>query len=260
MSTMIDLNNVGAKGAIAEEAQGKWGMVIDQDICTGCQACVAACAMENNLSFVMEEDAGYGRSQQWIRIERFWEGEFPEVKATPFQPMLCQQCGSAPCEPVCPVFASVHSASQELNLQVYNRCIGTRYCANNCPYQVRQFNYRDYHLEPFHANDENGQMVYNFHNQFNPDVTVRRRGIMEKCTFCIQRIHKAEDKAKSEGREVEDGEFTTACAQACPTNAITFGLLDNPESLVHQLSQMSHGYQHLEELNTKPRITYLKEG
>ena len=259
-STMIDLNNVGAKGAIAEEANGKWGMVIDQDICTGCQACVAACAMENNLSFAMEEDAGYGRSQQWIRIERFWEGEFPEVKATPFQPMLCQQCGSAPCEPVCPVFASVHSPSQELNLQVYNRCIGTRYCANNCPYQVRQFNYRDYHLEPFHANEENGQLVFNLHNQFNPDVTVRRRGIMEKCTFCIQRIHKAEDKAKSEGREVEDGEFTTACAQACPTNAITFGLLDNPESLVSQLSHHQHGYHHLEELNTKPRITYLKEG
>lgn len=260
MSTMIDLNNVGAKGAIAEEANGKWGMVIDQDICTGCQACVAACAMENNLSVVMEEDAGYGRSQQWIRIERFWEGEFPEVKATPFQPMLCQQCGSAPCEPVCPVFASVHSQSQELNLQVYNRCIGTRYCANNCPYQVRQFNWRDYHIEPFHANEENGQLVFNLHNQFNPDVTVRRRGIMEKCTFCIQRIHKAEDKAKSEGREVEDGEFTTACAQACPANAITFGLLDNPESLVSQLSQKSHGYHHLEELNTQPRITYLKEG
>jgi molybdopterin-containing oxidoreductase family iron-sulfur binding subunit len=257
---MIDLNNIGAKGAIAEEAQGKWGMVIDQDICTGCQACVAACAMENNLSFVMEEDAGYGRSQQWIRIERFWEGEFPEVKATPFQPMLCQQCGSAPCEPVCPVFASVHSNAQDLNLQVYNRCIGTRYCANNCPYQVRQFNYRDYHIEPFHANEENGQLVFNLHNQFNPDVTVRRRGIMEKCTFCIQRIHKAEDKAKSEGREVEDGEFTTACAQACPTNAITFGLLENPESLVSQLAHHAHGYHQLEELNTKPRITYLKEG
>jgi molybdopterin-containing oxidoreductase family iron-sulfur binding subunit len=236
-------------------------MVIDQDLCTGCQACVAACAMENNIPFVMEEDAGYGRSLQWIRIERFWEGQFPEVRTTPYQPMLCQQCGSAPCEPVCPVFASVHSNAQELNLQVYNRCIGTRYCANNCPYQVRQFNYRDYHIEPFHANDVNGELVFTFHNQFNPDVTVRRRGVMEKCTFCIQRIHKAEDKAKSEGREVEDGEFTTACAQACPTNAIVFGLLDNPESLVNQLTtHQEHGYHHLEELNTKPRITYLKEG
>jgi len=258
----IDLNRVGAKGALAEEANVKWGMVIDQDICTGCQACVAACAMENNLSFVMEEDASYGRSQQWIRIERFWEGEYPDVRTTPYQPMLCQQCGSAPCEPVCPVFASVHSQAQDLNLQVYNRCIGTRYCANNCPYQVRQFNYRDYHIEPFHANEaEGGQLVFNLHNQFNPDVTVRRRGIMEKCTFCIQRIHKAEDKAKSEGRELEDGEFTTACAQACPTNAIVFGLLDHPESLVNQLARrQEHGYHHLEELNTQPRITYLKEG
>jgi molybdopterin-containing oxidoreductase family iron-sulfur binding subunit len=260
MSLSIDLNRVGAKGALAEEAEGKWGMVIDQDICTGCQACVAACAMENNLSFVGEEDAGYGRTQHWIRIERFWEGTYPEVHATPFQPMLCQQCGSAPCEPVCPVFASVHSDAQQLNLQVYNRCIGTRYCANNCPYQVRQFNYRDYHLDPFHANEVDGQNVYSLHNQFNPDVTVRRRGIMEKCTFCIQRIHKAEDKAKSEGREVEDGEFSTACAQACPTDAIKFGLLENHESLVSQLSHQERGFKQLDELNTQPRITYLKKG
>ena len=159
------------------------------------------------------------------------------------------------------MFASVHSQSEDLNLQVYNRCVGTRYCANNCPYQVRTFNWRDYHIEPFHANDVNGELVFTLHNQFNPDVTVRRRGVMEKCTFCIQRIHKAEDKAKSEGREVEDGEFTTACAQACPTNAIVFGRLDDPESQVSQLARIQQrGYQHLEELNTLPRITYLKEG
>jgi molybdopterin-containing oxidoreductase family iron-sulfur binding subunit len=255
----IDLNRVGAKGALAEEAEGKWGMVIDQDICTGCQACVAACAMENNIPFVGEEDAGYGRSLHWIRIERFWEGEYPEIHTTPFQPMLCQQCGSAPCEPVCPVFASVHSASEQLNLQVYNRCIGTRYCANNCPYQVRQFNWRDYHLNPFDANEVDGELVFTLHNQFNPDVTVRRRGVMEKCTFCIQRIHQAENQARAEGREIEDGEFTTACAQACPTSAITFGLLDNPESLVNQLArQKDRGYKALENLNTMPRITYLK--
>lgn len=257
----IDLNRVGAKGALAEEAEGKWGMVIDQDICTGCQACVAACAMENNLPFVGEEDAGYGRTLHWIRIERFWEGEYPEVKSTPFQPMLCQQCGAAPCEPVCPVFASVHSASEQLNLQVYNRCIGTRYCANNCPYQVRQFNWRDYHLNPFDANEVDGELVFNLHNRFNPDVTVRRRGVMEKCTFCIQRIQKAENQARAEGREIEDGEFTTACAQACPTSAITFGLLDNPESLVNQLArQQDRGYKALEDLNVMPRITYLKGG
>lgn len=254
----VDLNKMGAIGAIAEEAEGKWGMVIDQDICTGCQACVAACAMENNLPFVGEEDAAYGRSLHWIRVERFWEGTYPEVKTTPYQPMLCQHCGSAPCEPVCPVFASAHSAAEQLNLQVYNRCVGTRYCANNCPYQVRTFNWRDYHTEPFHANEVDDQLVFPLHNQFNPDVTVRRRGVMEKCTFCLQRIHQAQDKAKSEGREVEDGEFTTACAQACPTDAIRFGRLDHHESLVSQLAQQERGYKHLEELNTIPKITYLK--
>jgi molybdopterin-containing oxidoreductase family iron-sulfur binding subunit len=241
---LLDLNELGAKGAIAEEAEGKWGMVIDQDLCTGCQACVAACAMENNITFVGEEDAGYGRSLQWMRIERFWEGEYPEVKMTPFQPTLCQQCGHAPCEPVCPVFAAVHSPADELNLQVYNRCVGTRYCANNCPYQVRVFNWRDYERpEPLN-------------NQFNPDVTVRRRGIMEKCTFCIQRIHRAEDTAKSEGREVEDGEFAPACAQACPADAIVFGRLDDPESKVSQLTRQKHGVKLLEELGTQSRVTY----
>ena len=240
----LDLNEMGAKGAVAEEAEGKWGMVIDQDLCTGCQACVAACAMENNIAFVGEEDAAYGRSLQWMRIERFWEGEYPEVKMTSFQPTLCQQCGHAPCEPVCPVFASVHSPSEDLNLQVYNRCVGTRYCANNCPYQVRTFNWRDYERpEPLN-------------NQFNPDVTVRRRGIMEKCTFCIQRIHRAEDAAKAEGREVVDGEFAPACAQACPADAIVFGRLDDPESKVSQLQKQQHGVHLLEELGTQPRVTY----
>jgi Fe-S-cluster-containing dehydrogenase component len=233
---------------LGEEQVGKWGMVIDRDICTGCQACVAACAMENNLSFVGEADAGYGRTMHWIRIERFWEGEYPEVKMTPNQPMLCQQCGSAPCEPVCPAFATVHSQSEQLNLQVYNRCVGTRYCANNCPYQVRSFNWFDYRRpEPLP-------------NQLNPDVTVRRRGVMEKCTFCIQRIHKAEDHARAEGREVQDGEFTTACAQACPASAITFGRIDDPESLVSQSARQPNGEKHLEELGTLPSVTYFKGG
>ena len=252
----IDLNEVGAKGAIVEEAEGnpaestrgRWGMVIDQDLCTGCQACVAACAMENNIAFVGEDDAAYGRSLQWMRIERFWEGEYPEVKMTSFQPTMCQQCGHAPCEPVCPVFAAVHSPSEDLNLQVYNRCVGTRYCANNCPYQARVFNWRDYERpEPLN-------------NQFNPDVTVRRRGVMEKCTFCIQRIHRAEDTAKAEGREIADGEFAPACAQACPADAIVFGRLDDPESKVSQLSRQKRGVHLLEELGALPRVTYLKEG
>ena len=252
--TTTDLNRMGAIGAIANEAEGKWGMTIDQDICTGCQACVAACAMENNIPYVGEEDAGYGRTMHWIRTERFWEGEYPEVKMTDYQPMLCQQCGHAPCEPVCPVFATPHSQAEQLNLQVYNRCVGTRYCGNNCPYQVRSFNWRDY--QDSRVRPE----ITILANQFNPDVTVRRRGVMEKCTFCIQRIHKAQDKAKSEGREVEDGEFTTACAQACPASAITFGRIDHPESLVSQLAHLERGEKHLETLNTLPRVTYLKEG
>jgi molybdopterin-containing oxidoreductase family iron-sulfur binding subunit len=242
---------------VEEGPVGVWGMTIDQDLCTGCQACVAACAMENNIPVVGEEDANYGRFMHWIRIERLWEStEYPEVKMTPFQPMLCQHCHNAPCEPVCPVYASVHSLSEDLNLQVYNRCVGTRYCGNNCPYQVRSFNWYDYNDERLHPE------LVTLHNQMNPDVTVRRRGVMEKCTFCIQRIHKAEDKAKSEGREIEDGEFTTACAQACPANAITFGRLDNPESLVNQIAEAnpSRAYHALEEVRTMPRITYLKGG
>jgi len=230
------------------KVEHKWGMVIDQDICTGCQACVVACAMENNISFVGEEDAGYGRGMQWIRVERFWEGEYPEVKSTPFQPVLCQQCGKAPCEPVCPVFASVHSEGQQINMQIYNRCVGTRYCANNCPYQVREFNWRDY------------ERPTPLENQLNPNVTVRRKGIMEKCNFCVQRIISGEDLAKSEGRIPEDGEIVTACMQACPTDAIVFGRLDDPESSVSKLAKNGRGVKLLEDLGTEPVVTYLKGG
>ncbi|MGE5122978.1 MAG: 4Fe-4S dicluster domain-containing protein [Acidobacteriaceae bacterium] len=226
----------------------KWGMVIDQDLCIGCQACVTACAMENNVSFVGEVDADYGRTMHWLHIERFWEGEYPHVMSTPFQPMLCQHCEHAPCEPVCPVFAAVHSLSQKTNLQVYNRCVGTRYCANNCPYQVREFNWRDYPCpDPLQ-------------NMLHPDVTVRRRGVMEKCTFCLQRILQAEDKAAAENRELSDGEVIPACVQVCPTGAIVFGRIDHEETQVSRLKRDGRAVIWLEDLGTLPSITYLKGG
>lgn len=230
---------------IIENPAAIWGMVIDLDLCTGCQACVTACAMENNSPWIGPQDYGYGRSMQWIHIERFWSGEYPGV-STGFQPLLCQQCGNAPCEPVCPVYASVHSQSEQINLQVYNRCVGTRYCANNCPYQVRVFNWRDWARIP------------PLENQLNPDVTVRKRGVMEKCMFCIQRIRRAEDQAHSEGRKVRDGEVEPACVQVCPAYALTFGRLDDPGSRVSQLAKSGRGFRLLEELGTQPRITYLQ--
>jgi Fe-S-cluster-containing dehydrogenase component len=234
---------------MSQEDNPKWGMVIDLDRCTGCSACVTACSMENNVPIVGEEDAGYGRGMHWIRIERYWEGTYPNLTAR-FRPIMCQQCGNAPCEPVCPVFASYHSESEELNVQVYNRCVGTRYCGNNCPYIVRQFNwfpYADMMPEPLNS-------------QFNPDVTVRSRGVMEKCTFCIQRIRRGEETAKGLGRPVLDGEVEPACAQACPSDAIYFGLLSDPQSTVSQLSRSPRAEIMLEDLGTSPRVIYLKAG
>jgi molybdopterin-containing oxidoreductase family iron-sulfur binding subunit len=232
---------------MAEESNRKWGLLIDLDVCSGCQTCVTACAMENNIPFTGEAEAVYGRSLQWIRIERLWSGGFPNVKAN-FQPVMCQQCGRAPCEPVCPVFASLHSQTEQINLQVYNRCIGTRYCANNCPYLARLFNWFDYKLpDPLYYS-------------FNPDVTVRRRGVMEKCTFCVQRIHRAQELAKAEGREVQDGDITPACAQACPTGAIIFGDLTDPNSRAGKLALSQRRFRLLEELGTDPKVIYLKGG
>jgi Fe-S-cluster-containing dehydrogenase component len=233
--------------AAEKESTGKWGLSVDMDVCSGCQACVTACSMENNVPWVGEIDAAYGRQMTWIRVERLWTGTYPKV-STSFQPVMCQQCGSAPCEPVCPVFATVHSEVQQLNVQVYNRCVGTRYCANNCPYVARTFNWRDYERpEPLP-------------NSLNPDVTVRRRGVMEKCTFCIQRITRAEDVAKSEGREVRDGEFETACVQACPADALVFGRLDDPNSRVSKLARSGRNVKLLEDLGTLPKVNYLTGG
>jgi Fe-S-cluster-containing dehydrogenase component len=230
-------------------AHPRWGMAIDLAKCTGCQACVTACYAENNIPTVGESEIQKGREMTWIRIERYWE----DAKDTPgnanarFIPMLCQHCTNAPCEPVCPVYAAYHTADG-LNGQVYNRCVGTRYCANNCPYKVRYFNWYKYNE---HAWPDP------LHLQLNPDVTVRARGVMEKCTFCIQRIRGAQNQARLEDRPIRDGEFTTACAQACPSDAIVFGNLTDPASRVAQLQQNPRGYRVLEDLNTRPAITYL---
>jgi molybdopterin-containing oxidoreductase family iron-sulfur binding subunit len=224
-------------------------MVIDLAKCTGCSACVTACYAENNIPTVGEDEIHRGREMTWMRIERYWEGNAPADGAPEprFVPMLCQHCANAPCEPVCPVYAAYHTADG-LNAQIYNRCVGTRYCANNCPYKVRYFNWYKY-------NDRAWPDPLNL--QLNPDVTVRARGVMEKCTFCIQRIRGAQNQARLEGRSIKDGEFTTACAQACPSDAIVFGNVNDPESRVRQLKEDRRGYHVLEDVNTRPAVTYL---
>jgi molybdopterin-containing oxidoreductase family iron-sulfur binding subunit len=221
-------------------------MVVDLDRCSGCQACVVACHAENNIPVVGEQEAARKRSMHWIRIERYWEGEYPNVKAR-FMPLLCQQCTQAPCEPVCPVFATYHTA-EGLNAQVYNRCIGVRYCANNCPYKVRFFNW----FEPAFPEPLNEKL--------NPDVTVRFRGIIEKCTFCVQRIRRVELDAAAAGREVADGEIQPACVQSCPPSALVFGDLTDPDSQVSRLARSRRAFRLLEFLGTEPAVIYLKGG
>jgi molybdopterin-containing oxidoreductase family iron-sulfur binding subunit len=239
-------------------------MVVDLDRCTGCQACVVACQAENNIPINTKDLYLQRRAYQWIRVERYWEGEFPNVKAR-FIPMLCQHCENAPCEPVCPVFATYHTADG-LNVQLYNRCVGTRYCINNCPYQVRFFNY----WEP--------GWPARLTNQLNPDVTVRSRGITEKCTFCIQRLRRAElkverqHKVRLNDQQLRDGNYLPACVQACPTNALVFGdqhdstspikpYFDdvNAHNIHHEAERETRGYRLIEEMNTKPNLIYLKK-
>ena len=242
---------------MSEQTKHKWGMVVDIDKCTGCQACVVACQSENNLPINTEEDFNQKRAFEWIRIERYWEGEFPNVKAR-FIPVMCQHCENAPCEPVCPVYATYHN-NEGMNVQIYNRCVGTRFCANNCPYQVRYFNY--------------WQPVWpeSLTNQLNPDVTVRFRGIMEKCTFCVQRVRRAGRIAVQEGRSINDddmdaesGMYAPACVRSCPTNALIFGDIGDPNTKVSKmkneaLSPGGRGYQLLNHLGTEPNVIYLKK-
>jgi len=244
----------------------RWGMAIDLDICTGCNACSTACYAENNLAVVGQERFEKGQAMHWLRVERYWdqsELDHPEQGAS-FLPMMCQQCDAATCEPVCPVAATYHTPDG-LNAQVYNRCIGSRYCSNNCPFRVRYFNFYSYYEsswpEPLNM-------------QLNPDITVRDKGVMEKCTFCVQRLKSAKDKAKMENRKLEDGDVTTACAQACPTNAIVFGDWQDENSQVAKLwnkyevtravtkqkkdNPEKRGYRIFEELNVDPSIMYLE--
>jgi molybdopterin-containing oxidoreductase family iron-sulfur binding subunit len=249
----------------------RWAMTIDLARCTGCSACVAACYAENNIPTVgadwqtgtfLPDRTGFGanitrsREMAWLRLERYFEGgeDGGADFDTRFVPMLCQHCGNAPCEPVCPVFATYH-APDGLNVQVYNRCVGTRYCSNNCPYKVRYFNWFGY--------GEPARPQYAFPEplnwQLNPDVTVRGKGVMEKCTFCVQRIREAENRAALEHRGVEPDEFTTACAEACPSRAITFGDAANPQWSVAKLVEDRRAYHVFEELNTYTAVVYLKK-
>jgi molybdopterin-containing oxidoreductase family iron-sulfur binding subunit len=218
----------------------RWAMAVDLDRCNGCAACVAACHVENNVPVAGAADHRKGREMSWLRIEPYYEKG--EVE---FLPMLCQQCDNAPCESVCPVFAAYHNP-EGLNVQVYNRCVGTRYCSNNCPYKVRRFNWWQHRRpEPMDRS-------------LNPDVQVREVGMMEKCTFCIQRIRAAKDKARDEAREVRDGEFTTACAQSCPAGAIAFGNILDKESRVYRLAHSDRAYRVFDVLGTEPSVHYLR--
>ena len=231
-----------------------WGMSIDTNLCIGCNACVAACQAENNIPVVGKDQVSRGREMHWLRVDRYYQGEINNPD-TVFSPVPCMHCENAPCEPVCPVAATVHS-HEGLNQQVYNRCVGTRYCSNNCPYKVRHFNFYKYSAgQPNNAPGNYDIPILKL--LANPDVTIRGRGVMEKCTYCVQRINHARQTAKTEDREIRDGEVVTACQQACPPKAINFGNINDPHSQVAEWKKEEADYSILGELNTRPRTTYL---
>jgi molybdopterin-containing oxidoreductase family iron-sulfur binding subunit len=219
-------------------------MVVDVDRCIGCQACAAACYAENNIGVVGEAQILEGREMSWLRVERYHDHK--RMDQITFLPFMCQHCDNAPCESVCPVYAPHHS-KEGLNNQIYNRCIGTRFCAQNCPYKIRRFNWFTWQWpEPMPL-------------MLNPDVTVRSKGVMEKCSFCVQRIKSAHDAAKNENRKIYDGEVTPACAQTCPTGALVFGNLMDPSSRVRRMIDDARAYQVMGYLNIKPAVIYLKK-